>query len=264
MQRPEDEQQAEAEGLSQADQPGGDAVIPWQQRGKSGLITAFVRTAVLVMSRNGRLADHLDMPLDYSKAKRFRWMAVALPIILPGVAMLGVLGPVALGIAGPEMEALSELPAWLLAVLPPAVMLLTAIQWGLWTGMVGWFFASRKLDPQRRHRAAALAYYLSAPLAMLAVPMTLQLYELTSTIAGHQDRYSPTLSIALTVIWLCVMVYWLQMILFAARDVVGRRVRGLVATGLGLPLLWVVTSAMVWLAPWGLFMWVIMHYSLSS
>ncbi|MGC9454899.1 MAG: hypothetical protein ACP5HU_08525 [Phycisphaerae bacterium] len=261
MQEADIEKQAEAEQRP-------NLIDLWEDRDGKSTIAAFLQAAALVMKRNGRLADHLDLPLDYSSAKRFRWAALAPVFVVIALALLPWFAILAGKFIWPEMEVLADPPTWALIVLPVVTVVMVLLLWGLWTGMVSWFFDSRKLKPWRRHRAIALSYYLSAPLALLAIPMGIAAYIATQLMTdafsdGPPGSYPVELGGAASTLFICVMVYWLQMIVFAARDVIGRRVPGLVATAVVLPILWVLTAVLVLLLPVGVMMWVFMYYSLA-
>lgn len=261
MQEMENGQQAEAEHKP-------DLIDLWEERDRKSKITTFFRTSGFIMRRNGRLADHLDLHLSHSHAKRFRWAVLVPVFVVLGISLLPLFAAKGGAHIWPEMKDLVDTPDWVLVTLPAATALMALLQWGLWTGMVSWFFGSRELSPRQRNTAAALAYYLSAPLILLVVPVALGAHNTAremadSAVGGSAGAGLRIPAWVIGVTFICVMVYWLQMILFAARDVLRRRTAGLVATAVALPILWLVSGVMVWLLPASVMIWLFMYYSLA-
>ena len=245
-------------------------VIPWQRRRQTGRVWAYWKTVFLVLRRNGRLGAYLSGPVDYRDARKFRWMTIAHALAVPVLAaVLIVLIAAAWSDVGSAPGALDTVFAGASAgravvpdVLSAAALTGLAVVLGAaglagMTGAVSWFFCPKRFDAERQNRAIALSYYTSAPMALLVFSLVPML-----AAAPFLQRWQSLLQI-FSLIQCLLVLYWLQLALFAVRSVARRGVLGVVATGLLLPALWQVIAFVAALVPAGILMLALMVASLD-
>jgi len=239
-------------------------VIPWQRRKEIGRLRAYWWTVFYVLRRNGRLGRHLEGPVSYRDAQRFRWLTVAHAVAFSLAYVL-----IFLAAQVPEFlrAAMSGEPTNCILPLVGAgyVLVTQFLVYALTTGVVSWLFCPRKRDVATQNRSIALSCYTAAPLALLllaAVPLLLVPALLDTTGAdqapGDAFRFflddpegvgplfgsgggdgtnedGALLKWGPLIAWLAIFaihLYWFQLVLFAVRSVAGRsRIGIIVAAG---------------------------------
>ncbi len=226
-------------------------VIPWQERRRIGRWRAYWRTVFLVLRRNGYMGDFLDGPVDYRSARSFRWITIALVLLVPGGYALFKALAVLAGrwLAGRltvsvVIDTFAEAPQRELAVVQGA--LLTAL--ATMTGVVSWFFCPRRLDTEAQNRGIALSHYSCAPLALLPIVLAVGFFPLRALCRAVPSlAEAPTLTVfPLAVCGGIVLFHWWLLVAYFGRTVARRGPVGALLAAIGVAACWVLVNAAIW------------------
>lgn len=237
--------------------------VPWEDRQRIGNFRAFWSTVFMVVASGGRLGRLIDEPLSVHEAKRFSrrcvWHSLGGLVVLVLLAAIPMLqepsGPL-------SVESFTDIDGGVVVALVSGIVLTVTMAWLFGAnGMIKWFFRPKSLAEPRQGTAVALAHYLAAPAALMALFLPLVLLLVTS----HRGLSGAVGAIQRASGWigLLILLYWLQVVTQAARSVAGRTLVGVLATGAGLLVLWVILGAALTLIPAAVVMWLSMHASMS-
>ncbi len=215
--------------------------LPWAYRRHIGRLRAYWKTVGMVMFRPERFCRERAYPVSYSDAQRFRWISV-LHIYLTVVLV---------SIFWPDMLWVSDL--WLAAALYLSVFLILAAI----TGVPSYFFHPRSLPIEQQNRAVALSYYCCAPLAW-----TPGLFLVGFLLGGI--RVEAGAAVALAGGLLLQVIPWWWYLVKLSRCIMPEGSRRPVVTAVAVPILWIILTALIFLAVYTLFIFLgLVYHSLQ-
>lgn len=242
--------------------------IPWTHRRELGRIRAFLRTLWLATRRPDVIARESARPVSSKDAQRFRWTVVFiawLPIAVTAATWwLGWVGPMLRNKYGNPWQAdpllrlsRGSMDGSYYLMTAPGSLALSVLSVLLWlliaTGVSSYFFYPKSLPLIRQDRAVALSYYAAAPLAFLPLVqawfLALAIFTL-STGWNLETLYRASRNFQ--VFWLgacatglAIVVLWLVNTLRIVHGTTHAGPAKLFATGLVLPLLWLLSAPLI-------------------
>ncbi|MBI5726082.1 MAG: hypothetical protein HZA50_19130 [Planctomycetes bacterium] len=263
-------------------------VVPWQVGKQIGSFRAYVMTVYYVIKRFGRIGNLMDGAVEPSCARSFRrWtvLLAVLPYILtlfPAIGLWYVL-------CQPANS--DESPVFMLALCGVFVVC-NAMFIYFQSAIVGWFFCPSDVDRPLQNRCIAVSRYTIAPLAVaglmiLVIPIMLPFMQFlppaelaplappgVNPLAVPEALGMPRISLesflqpVLQAIGLCQWIMlgltaiWLIDVIVAAKSLARRSAFGIIATAVGVPVLWAAAWLAVWMLPATLAMWAMIFASL--
>jgi hypothetical protein len=166
-----------------------ESMIPWTHRRQIGRVRAYFKTVWMVLRRPTLVGREVAKSQDWVDAVRFRRVTTGIVFVTLAIVaaviwhrtadfetVLSSVNPISATMATGVIAAPASPTK-----LDLTLVLLTGWQfWGLlplyigvlavsFTGLMGCFFSSNRLNPEQQARARAISHYSAAPLALLPI-----------------------------------------------------------------------------------------------
>jgi hypothetical protein len=244
-----------------------DELIPWEQRKWIGRVRAYVLTVLMVLFRPGALVRKTERPVSLAAAKRFRRVSVAVAWVALAAAACGLRGWAVSRNYRPDDWRDEPIRVfvnpWSFGALLMGLLLVLNVM----SVVTAACFGGRGLPPGRRVRVMAIGQYASAALGLVPVfAATSLLGWLTTTWVDRFRRATPgqalddlatrltPFPLFLTIAW---VLAWAGTACYLLRAI-GHSRRRVVATAVGLPVVWAATAAFIPIAFQVLVAWAVL------